>query len=216
MLDLIFFAAIAAFIIYRLFTTLGKESDGSETKKFTKVRDFIPAFPVENAQVQDANFEVISKAEACLPDNIRQVFEIVRAGDKTFNAKTFVDGAKKAFEMIIAAFYRNDIETLKELLDTVVYRKFIRDINDRIAAKLEYEVTLVGVKNIEIVDANIQNNIISIKVRIESEQIKLVKDSDGNVVDGSVNQIHQLADVWTFGKDIAAKNSWQLIETSSK
>jgi predicted lipid-binding transport protein (Tim44 family) len=215
MVDLIFFAALAAFVIYRLFTTLGKD-DGVDIKSFVKVDDVMNSFKDATSQAKDANFEVISALEAGLPDNIKQVFETIRQKDMDFNAKTFVDGAKKAFEMIVIAFYKNDTAILKELLDSQVYQSFLSDINNRLNSKLTHEVTLVGTKDVQIIDANTQGEIASIKVKIESEQIKVIKDQNQNLISGNVNQILQLVDIWTFSKDISSGDYWKLIGTGSQ
>ena len=75
---------------------------------------------------------------------------------------------------------------------------------------------MVGTKDVQIIDANTQGEIASIKVKIESEQIKVIKDQNQNLISGNVNQILQLVDIWTFSKDISSGDYWKLIGTGSQ
>ena len=62
----------------------------------------------------------------------------------------------------------------------------------------------------------INNNIVRISVRLTSEQITVITDKDNKVVSGSKDQIEEIDDVWTFEKNINAKNNmWILSNTES-
>ena len=118
--------------------------------------------------------------------------------------------------MIIIAFNCNEIQALKELLDYQLYQKFIKEINNRAINTVKQEVTLVGIKDVKILDADIQGNVASIKLEIISEQIIIGRDKDKKIVSGSVNKILQICDIWTFSKQIKSGNLWQLTQTESK
>ena len=218
MLDLIFAAVIAVFVVYRLILVLGKE----EYKKPDIIESIRISILKEKAkQAQDADFEVIPPEEASLPDNIRAVFEILRKEDKNFNAKTFIAGTKKAFEMIIDALNNYYQDVLKELLEYNFYRHFVSELRKRHDSGLKYEITLVSIKNVEILEACIEDEIASIKiasikVKIDSEQIILTKDKKGEITAGKVDEILQISNVWTFSKNIRSESYWKLTETSSK
>lgn len=214
MLELIFLAVIAAFVVHKLIQTLGKE-DG-DTQAYAKIKPAIDSFKNKMAQAKDAEFEIISKAEASLSDDVKQVFEEIRKQDERFNAKIFIDGAKMAFEMIVGAFNNNDKNTLKNLLNENLYKNFVAEIDRRISSGLTHNVTIVGIKNVKILDASIENKIISIRIAIESDQIKVIKDQERNIVAGNLKEILQLCDIWTFSKAIKSKNSWKLIKTETK
>lgn len=55
----------------------------------------------------------------------------VHDADQTFEPKTFVDGAKMAYEMIVMAYADGDRKTLKNLLSREVYDGFVQAIADR-------------------------------------------------------------------------------------
>ena len=65
-------------------------------------------------------------------------------------------------------------------------------------------------------DADIQDDVASIKLEIVSEQIIIGRDKDKKIVSGSANKILQISDIWTFSKQIKSGNLWQLTQTESK
>lgn len=213
-MELIFLVALTAFIIYKLFQTLGKEDDS--LKKFTHIEPVVDTIKKCVKQVKNAEFEIISLREANLNPQTKKVFEKIIIEENEFSINKFLNGAKQAFKMILAAFNKNEAETLKKLLEKKLYEKFTNEITRRKEEKINYEVTLIGIKDVKIIDANIKNNIINIKLEIHSEQIIQVKDNDKNVVSGNPNNILQIFDIWSFRKKIKAGNLWLLTETSSK
>ncbi len=140
----------------------------------------------------------------------------MRKEDKSFNAKTFIDGTKKAFEMIIDALNNYYQDVLKELLEYNLYRHFVSELRKRHDSGLKYEITLVSIKSVEILEACIEDEIASIKVKIESEQIILTKGEKGEITAGKVDEILQISDIWTVSKNIKSESYWKLTETSSK
>ena len=52
-------------------------------------------------------------------------------------------------------------------------------------------------------------------VLFESEQIKVLKDKEGKIIDGDQKKSILVKDLWTFEKEIPSKNlNWILVETS--
>ncbi|MFK7760774.1 MAG: Tim44/TimA family putative adaptor protein [Candidatus Midichloriaceae bacterium] len=213
-MDLIFLVAIAAFIIYKLFQSLGKED--KSLKQFKHIEPVLNSLKKHVNHIKNVEFEVISIKEANLSPKIKKVFEKLLREEKSFSMDNFIDGAKKAFKMILVAFNSNEIQTLKELLDYQLYRKFIKEISNRATNTVKQEVTLVGIKDVKIIDADIQDNVASIKLEIVSEQIIIGRDKDKKIVSGSANKILQICDIWTFNKQIKSGNLWQLTQTESK
>ena len=213
MLNLILLAALSIFIIHRLIRVLGKEEAQDQTPEMKPTTDSLKK---EVTQAKDADFEVIPPEEASLPDNIRAVFETLRREDRGFNAKTFIDGASKAFEMIIDAVNHYCVDVLKELLSHSFYKSFNAELRKRFNEGQKYEATLVKIKDIDILDAYIKDEMAYIKVKIDSQQIILTKDKEGKVIDGKPDEILDISDIWTFWKKIKGKDYWELIETSSK
>ena len=99
--DIIIFAVIAVFIIYRLRSVLGKRT-GFQKKPVDQ--HFVKKQPTQE------------KKEAVVPQlkESEQKLEAVYKKIPSFEHKKFLEGAKKAFEIIITAFNKGDKETLKE------------------------------------------------------------------------------------------------------
>ena len=105
--DIIIFAAIAVFIIYRLRSVLGKRT-GFQKK------------PVEQQFVKKQPTQ--EKKEIKIPQlrENEQKLENVYKKIPSFEHKAFLEGAKKAFEIIITAFNKGDTPTLKNLVSKLL------------------------------------------------------------------------------------------------
>ncbi|MEE8173295.1 MAG: Tim44/TimA family putative adaptor protein, partial [Alphaproteobacteria bacterium] len=134
--DIIFFALIAVFVILRLRSALGRRT-GQERQRPSDVfsRSTEPDeqnsgkvihLPGHGDESEDELFEKelsdIDQHEAAQPESKRDEMEEVRASlmrirmaDPDFSPRSFVTGAKGAFEMIVEAFAAGDTATLRPL-----------------------------------------------------------------------------------------------------
>ena len=71
--------------------------------------------------------------------------EAIADSDRNFTPKSFADGAKLAYEMIIDAFARGDRTALKNLLSREVFDGFSRAIDQREAAGHKVDQRFVGI-----------------------------------------------------------------------
>jgi predicted lipid-binding transport protein (Tim44 family) len=56
-----------------------------------------------------------------------------------------------------------------------------------------------------------------VTVRFVSEQINVVRNADGQIVDGNPNEVQKVVDLWTFRRDTTSGDpNWQLIKTESE
>jgi predicted lipid-binding transport protein (Tim44 family) len=57
-------------------------------------------------------------------------------------------------------------------------------------------------------------NSVKIIVDFDSEQINILKNADGEVVEGDENFVQNITDVWTFERSLNAKSkNWLLVST---
>ena len=118
-----------------------------------------------------------------------------------FNHKEFLDGAKKAFEIIISSFNSGDKQTLKNLVSKDVYLAFEKAIDEKTNNPDSQFYSLV-VDGIE--DAQVENNIISISVNFISEQ--MLNNDEGSITKNK--------DTWTFQKSVNSSSPiWTLTQT---
>lgn len=184
--DIVIFAAIAAFIIYRLRSVLGKRSG------------FQKQAPEQNT-IQKEQQNDIKKIPSLLDNELKlqNVYEKVN----DFDHKQFLDGAKKAFEIIITSFNNGDKKTLKSLVSDNVYSAFENAINENNNDPSSQFYSLV-IESIE--DAKVENNIISISINFISEQ--MLNNDEGKIIKNK--------DTWTFEKPVNSSSpKWVLTQT---
>ena len=211
-MDILILGIIAAVLIYRLGKTLGTRYDD---EKKNESKSNIVQFPGKiNAaflKEDSGKEEGITKEEAD-KDPLKAVFYDMCRVDKNFSAEKFLSGAKKAFEMIVEAFNKGDVETLKNLVDAKILKKFTAAIEGYKARGEKIEQTLVGFKEVKILNASLEGTKAKITVEFETEQAKMVTNAEGEVIEGDAVMISTVIDIWEFQRDLKAKSpDWLLI-----
>ena len=184
--DIIIFAAIAAFIIYRLRSVLGKRT----------------GYQKERSDYKTINKED-KKQEKKIPSLLDNQLKLQKIYEKIddFDHKQFLDGAKKAFEIIITAFNGGDKKTLKNLVSNDVYEAFGKAIDEDLNNPSAQFYSLI-IDSVE--DAKIENNKISISINFVSEQ--MLNNDEGKILKNK--------DTWTFEKPVNSSNPiWVLTQT---
>ena len=193
-LDIILLAMLAGFVILRLRNILGKKTDhrGKPINKY---------FPKKMEIVKD-----IENNEAIKTDNVDE------------NAKKqFLIGAEIAYEQIITSFAKGDKKSLKPLLAKEMFNRFSEVIDERKNKQLKYETTFIGLKSAKILEFKKIENIYKVSVNFVSEIITCVKDKNNQVIEGNLDTIKTVNDIWSFTKNMWSQNpTWYLVETSSK
>jgi predicted lipid-binding transport protein (Tim44 family) len=142
--------------------------------------------------------------------------DAIVAADRSFDAKHFVTGARAAYEMIVGAFASGDRKTLKGLLSRDVYDGFEAAIRDREQKGESVENKFVSLDNADIIAAELRNNTAQVTVRFVSQLISATRDKTGNVIDGSPDKVTEVTDVWTFARDVTARDpNWKLVATEA-
>mgnify|MGYP001262881132 CR=1 FL=1 len=184
--DILIFAAIAGFIIYRLRSVLGKRTG------FQKEL-------AEQQPKQNKDQETPKKIPSLLDSEVK--LEEVYKRVSNFDHRQFLDGAKKAFEIIITAFNNGDKRTLKELVSKDVYTAFENAIDQKTnnPSSQFYSLVVDGIEK-----AKVENNIISISVNFISEQ--MLNNDEGKIIKNK--------DTWTFEKPTNSSSPiWILTQT---
>ena len=231
-LDIILIAAIAGFLVLRLRNVLGKrtghdkrsadpfrprdEADDEDDNKVIPLPDRSRTARAETVQEsEEAASEAAQEAEAAATPLAAGLSQVKRA-DKSFDADGFVEGARTAFEWVIDAFAKGDAKTLRPLLSNDVYGDFSGAIQERENAGQKLETTLVGITGAEIIEAELQGRTAFVTIKFVSEQVNVVRDSDGEVVDGDTNHVTKITDIWTFARNTRSRDpDWTLVATSS-
>ncbi|MEN8196087.1 MAG: Tim44/TimA family putative adaptor protein [Pseudomonadota bacterium] len=211
LLQIIIFAAIAAFVIFRLRSVLGRRTGHEQQRPDT----FSPPEASSEKVVpihERRESEQLGKPESPVDAGLTQI----KLADRSFDKEGFLAGARAAFEMIVIAFAEGDLQKLKPLLAKDVYDNFANVVQSRYEARETLETSLVGIKSVDVLEAGVEGRTARIAVKVVSEQVNVTKDRDGNVVDGDPNEVEVITDIWTFSRDTRARDpNWLLVETGS-
>lgn len=221
-LDIIFFAMVAGFLILRLRSVLGRRTGDENPERWrpqkpdqapapTPLPDNVTRFPDRaNAPAAEA------PATPPAPGSVEAGVAAIRTADPAFDPTLFVQGARGAFEMIVAAFAQGDSAALRPLLADAVNDSFTQAIRDRQSRRWTLATTLIGIRSADIVEAELRGHDAMVTVKFVSEQVNATRDADGQVVEGDPNKVETITDIWTFTRNTRARDpNWFLAETAT-
>jgi len=233
---------IAIFVIFKLRSVLGQRTDDERPPFDPYQSDRKPIEQNDDLENDTANDNVVTlpskrsgrksgpptEAE---PENpaIAQIDKIagkrtklnkalkgILGRDPAFDPDGFVSGAKLAYEMIVNAFADGDKKTLKSLLSREVYEGFAAAIDTRAANGEKVQSSFVGIDNAEIIGADMQKDETQIIVRFSSQIISATLDNEENIIDGDLQDVVEVIDVWTFARSLKSRDpNWKLVATEA-
>ena len=219
-LDIILFALVAAFLVLRLRSVLGRrggfQGTSDQRVPFPGRGERADDQPVRLPERGDAASEVTAGEPTVMPASLEVGLTQIRVADPGFDEKEFVGGAQKAFELILQAFAQEDVRALQALLSQDVYNNFAQTIRARQQAGEKLETTLVGIKASDIVEAYMTGRTAHVSVKFVSEQISAVRNANSEIVEGDATSVNEVIDVWTFARDTRSSNpNWTLVATGA-
>ena len=217
--EIVILAAIAAFLGLRLYSVLGRRSEHEEEvipQRFERKDQAAPQGneppateprplrqPFKSADMQDTGASANETA-----------IRAISASDPRFDLMQFLEGAKAAYGMILEAFWKGDLETLRELTDDDVYEGFVSAIDAREAAGETMDNRLIRIEDATVHSADLDGRQARISVRFLADIAAVTRDKDGEVVAGSLDDAIESRDVWTFYRNVdSADPNWVLDET---
>ena len=148
-------------------------------------------------------------------DHIKAGLQAIADADPAFSPKSFLEGAKAAYEMIVTAFATGDRKTLKTLLEKDVYDGFEGAIAAREAKGHKIDFTFVGLPKSEIAAAELDKRESRIAMQFSAEVVQATRDKDGGLIEGNADQVQSIADEWTFARSTKSKDpNWKLVATN--
>ena len=220
-LDIIFFAMIAAFLVLRLRSVLGRRNSNQPPPRDDNT-------PREQDSEADGNVnDITDRATRVDTDRMAPETDLsndplaaglaqIQDADSSFDPKEFAGGARSAFEMIVTAFAIGDMSTLKNMLSDDVLDNFQTALQQRLEAQETLETTVISIKSADVIEAEMRGKSAVVTIKFVSEQVNVTRDTEGHVVDGDPNQVTDVTDIWTFARSVRSRNpNWKLIETRS-
>lgn len=215
-IQLLVLAGIAIFLILRLRSVLGSR-EGFEK----------PSVPMGGANDQNRaprrDFEVIEGGvDRDITDHVDDGSEAAKAlaamkvAEPSFNVGEFLQGARSAYEMILMAFEQGDMEAVKPFIADDVYEAFTDVIRQREEQGLTIDANFVGMREVSLVDASFERDTSTgeVTVRFIGELTSVVRNAEGEIVEGDPQSIKRQKDVWSFARQMGTGDpNWQLVAT---
>jgi len=212
-LQLLVLAGIAIFLILRLKSVLGTR-DGYEGQPRTQPR---------GVQSPRREFEVIEGGpDHDIIDHVPEDSDAAAALaemkriEPDFSVTGFLQGARGAYEMILMAFERGKLDEVMPFMDRDVYEAFAQVVDEREKQGLSIEAEFLGVRDLSLIDArfNPETKSAEIDVRCVGELISIVRDTNGEIVEGAPGQSKRQKDIWTYERVMGSDDpNWRLVAT---
>lgn len=223
----LFFLVAAVLIFLQLRSVLGRRT-GNEKPPFEPVSPREGARPDavdtgkvitlprrEVAENEDRlnQADLYAKSGSEANSDLRELMKV----DPTFDPKSFFQGARVAYEMIVTAFAEGDRKTLRGLLSPEVFESFDRAIAEREARGEKVKFNFVGISRLDLARVDIKGSDVQVTLSIGGQFISATLDKSGQVVDGDEEQVAEVSDVWTLSRDMRARDpNWTVIATESE
>ena len=209
-IQLIVLAGIAIFLILKLRSVLGTR-DGYEPTVAA------PGLTTAGgSEVIDGSLDhdIIDNAA---DDASRSALAAMKAVEPSFSVTEFLKGARGAYEMILMAFDKGEIDRIRPFVGDEVEASFDAAVADRAEQGLTVTSSFVGIRELSLAAAefNPMTKHAEISVRFTGELIRAVRDATGTVVEGNATAIQRQREVWSFARPMGAGDpNWQLTATS--
>ncbi|MEP0943964.1 MAG: Tim44/TimA family putative adaptor protein [Rhizobiaceae bacterium] len=218
--------AVALFVFWKLRSVLGTRNGNerppyepySGTEVANDDEDNVVTLP--GAKRRRGQDDEVSPAEAAIAEmagkdkNLKQGLTAILARDAGFDPEQFLMGAKMAYEMIVTGFADGDKRALKGLLSREVYDNFAAAIDDRAQRGEKVQASFVGIEKADIKAAELNKEEAQVTVKFVSQMISATLDSQDEIVEGDLQEVAEVVDVWTFARPVKSRDpNWKLVAT---
>lgn len=214
LIQILVLAGVALFLVLKLRDVLGTR-DGFEK----------PLGPVAKSDDTSARtFEVIDGGgvDRDIADHVDPESDAGRAllamkrAEPSFSVSEFAHGARQAYEMILMAYENGELDTLQQFLAPEVYESFSTAVFARADQGLTVDANFVGIRELKITGAEFDESTREgdVTIRFVGELTSVVRNPNGEVVEGDASEIKRQKDVWTFSRVMGSDNpNWLLVGT---
>lgn len=215
LIQLLVLAGIALFLILRLRAVLGTR-DGFEKPPLPKSNDRARSGPDLEVIEGGPDLDITDHVDAD-SDQARALTEMKKL-EPSFNVTEFLDGARKAYEMIVMGYENGDLADIKPILSEDIYETFAEGISAREEQGLTIDANFIGVREMQLADATLDPNTkeAEITIRFVSEMNSAVRDKAGDIIEGSLTDIKKQKDSWAFARNMGTDDpNWLLVSTDA-
>lgn len=214
LIQLIVLAGIAVFLILRLKSVLGTR-EGFEK----------PPEPRKASNTNRPELEVIEGGpDRDITDYVAEdspqakALAMMKKVEPGFSVAEFVQGSRGAYEMIVMGFERGELDELQPFLAEDVFEAFVDVVSVREDKGLSIEAEFIGVRETKVanVEFNEDTRDAEITMRFVGEMTSVVRDGEGNIVEGSPTEVKRQRDTWVFARKMGSSDpNWTLVATDA-
>lgn len=192
-LDLIIIVIVGLFVYSRFFSKPLPRDKGKSAKNIRE------AYDIKEAVEAESNVTPMKPAPRRRRVSAEELEKLdgldrVRAMDPSFDAASFMEGAKSAYGMFYNARANRDMDTLESL----VAPRLLDDVLDELESKTAKTISVDGVETAEVVDARINGRTVIVEVKYKAQH------KEG----GKLKPVQQ---VWTWARNVDADDpNWEL------
>lgn len=205
-IQLLVLAGIAVFLIIKLRSVLGTRDGFEPTPEATVAR----ATVVEGSLDDDIT-------DHAPDEDSRSALAAMKGVEPSFNVTEFLKGARGAYEMILMAFDKAEIDRIRPFIGPEVEASFDAAVADRTERGLTVTSSFMGIRELSLTEATFDRATgrAEISVRFTGEVIRAVKTAEGQVVEGNATAIQRQREVWSFARLMGTGDpNWQLVAIS--
>lgn len=225
--SILVFAALAVFVIWRLRAALGVRTgrDKPAPGRFS-LPGRRPAAPSVVVPAPEAAPNFTPALAGWDPDRWKGLAEpggkawvgldAIAEADRKFSGPAFIEGARKAYEMIVAGFAAGDRDALHNLLAKEVFDSFAAEIAGREQRGEKADTQLVSIDSATVEDALVDGRTLRITVRFVAKLITVRRNRAGEIIEGHPDEPTEIVDLWTFARNADSRDpNWKLVATES-
>lgn len=200
---------LTLFLGYKIFIVLGKRT-GQEKNQKSHIIDIEMETSVES-------LESWVKTHSRQNPDVLEGLRKIQSKDKGFDVSNFLSGADKAFELILKAFLQGEMSLLKKMTSKKVFAAFEGFVKNRQAQKHEAELVFFRLIRSQIVATKATAIKGKITVLFESEQTLIVRDAKDKIIEGNLDFVDHVTDIWVFERDLNSRDpNWVLSEITEE
>lgn len=134
--------------------------------------------------------------------------------DPGFDEARFLDGAGRAYEMILTAFADDDLSSVGAFLGADVAEGFAAAIAERQAADQKLDTRILRLDRPALDDARIEDGTVYLDVRFRAEIISFTHAAVAPPAEEDLPAPSTAHDVWVFARPLKSDGpAWQLVAT---
>ena len=152
-------------------------------------------------------------------NEMSQVLTEIIKMDPTFSKEQFLkDCERDIIPNVLEAMVRGDLEILKDWCHEAAFNVLATPIKQALAAGYSFDSKVLDLSNLDLAFAKMMDQGPVLVVTFQTQQILVVRDSKGAVVEGDPKQILRINYVWVLCRDQSELDpaaAWRVLEMAA-